>query len=153
MGKSFYTRRKTYKLVWAEGEELAGLEVRATATSLRYYMAITAIVDGDPPESFEDDDGVVYDFAANPKSEYDFIVKVLSKCLLDWNLTDEDEVPVPATEKGLWDQDREFLLYLARAWVDALGSISAPLAKPSDGGSSLAEESIPMETLSESLAS
>ncbi|KJK44437.1 hypothetical protein UK23_29495 [Lentzea aerocolonigenes] len=153
MGKGFFTRRKTYKLVWPEGEELAGLEARATATSLRKYMAITGIIDGEPPESFEDEDGTVYDFAANPDSQFEFIIKVFSTCLLDWNLTDEDEVPVPATEAGLWDQDREFVLILIRAWVDALGSISRPLAKPSVGGSSLAEELIPMESLSESLAS
>lgn len=153
MGKNSFVRRKTYTLTWPEGAELDGLEVRATATSLRNYLTASAITDGDVPDSFEDDDGTVWNFKDNPDSQFEFIVRQFSKSLLDWNLTTEDGIAVPATEESLWRQDREFAMITIRAWLDALATVSRPLPKPSPAGVPLAGESIPMEPLSESLAS
>jgi hypothetical protein len=160
MGKGFYVRHKTYKLTWAEGEELEGLEVRAKAIPFRTYLVVASLLDGDPPDVYEDTedcdrDGTptVYEFKDNPGSQFRFLVKAFSRALMDWNLTDDDGTPVPANEAGIWAQDREFVILTIRAWVDGLASVARPLERPSPAGVPLAGESIPMEPLSESLAS
>lgn len=145
-----YVRQKVYKLVWPEGAELEGLEVRVSATSVRNYMVAVAILDGAAPESFVDEDGELYEFADDPDKQFEFIVKKFSKGLLDWNLTTPDGEPVKAVEAEVWNQDREFVLIVTRAWLDALASVSRPLPQPSPAGQPLAGVSIPMETLSES---
>lgn len=146
-----FERRKIYRLEWPEGAELAGLEVRATPTSVRNYLVLTALVDGDAPDSYEDEDGA-WEFKGNLDGQFEFIVKKFSKCLLSWNLEDEG-IAVPATEASVWEQDREFVLVVIRAWLDSLASVSRPLETPSPAGTQSAVELIPMETLSESLAS
>ncbi|MCP2248734.1 hypothetical protein [Lentzea aerocolonigenes] len=149
MAKTTFTRRKIYKLVWPEGAELEGLEVRAKAIPFRAYLVIAALLDGDAPDTHEDDDGAVYDFKDNPDSQFEYVIKKFAEALVDWNLVEDDE-PVPADEKGIWSQDRELVLITIRAWIDALASVSRPLAQPSPAGEPLAGVSIPMETLSES---
>lgn len=148
-----YVRQKTYKLTWAEGEELEGLEVRAKAIPFRTYLVVGSLLDGDAPDTHEDDDGTVYAFKDNPASQFEFLVKTFAKALVSWNLTTEDGASVPADEAGVWAQDREFVILTIRAWVDGLASVSRPLAKPSPAGVPSAGVSIPMEPLSESLAS
>ncbi len=148
-----FVRQKTYTLTWPEGAELEGLQVRAAATQLRVYMLISAILDGDPPDSHTDDDGTVYEFKADPESTWRYTIKAFSRSLLGWNLTDKQGAEVAATEAEMWNQDREFVLIVIRAWLDALASVSRPLPTPSPAGTQLAVASIPMETLSENLAS
>jgi hypothetical protein len=145
-----YVRQKVYKLVWPEGAELEGLEVRVSATSIKNYMVAVAILDNDPPDSFVDEEGELYEFKDNGDRQFEFIVRKFSKGLLSWNLTTPDDEEIKAVEAEVWNQDREFVLIVTRAWLDALASVSRPLPKPSPAGQPLAGVSIPMETLSES---
>lgn len=160
MTKEFFVRRKTYTLKWPEGAELAGLQVRAKATSIRSYLVLTAVVDGNPPDVYEDteecDQGGTptnYDFAHDENAGFRFIARKFSDALLEWNLTTDDGEPVKPIEAEVWNQDREFFLVVVRAWLDALASVSRPLEEPSPAGVPLAVASIPMEPLSESRAS
>lgn len=80
-------------------------------------------------------------------------LKTMGEKLLSWNLEDEDGQPVPATSEGVLQQDKDLMIAICTAWLDALRGVSGPLEQTSpDGGPSL-EASIPMDVPSESLAS
>lgn len=78
-----------------------------------------------------------------------------AKRLVSWNLTDDDDRPIPATPEGLRDVDMSLVTALKDAWAEALTGVHKadplPVSSPS-GGPSLVE-SVPMEALSPSLAS
>lgn len=75
-----------------------------------------------------------------------------ARFLVSWNLEEEaDGSPVPCNVDGLLSADDELVLAIINAWVDAIGTISAPLDETSNGGLPLAGLEIPMETLSPSL--
>lgn len=146
-----FERKKIYKLEWPEDSEFAGLEARVKAANIRDYLALMAVLVRDAPDTYEDDDGS-WQLKGNIEQQFAFCVKKFAKSLVSWNL-EEDGVPVPADEEGLYAQDRDFVLAMIRAWTDALASVSPPLEVPSPAGTQSAVESIPMEPLSESLAS
>lgn len=143
-----YVRQKVYKLVWPEGAELEGLEVRASATSIRNYLVLSSILDGTPPDSYEDEEDGLFEFKSGKDEDFRFIVRKFSRALKSWNLTTDAGDSVKAIEAEVWNQDREMVLIVIRAWIDALASVSRPLPEPSPAGQPLAGVSIPMETLS-----
>jgi hypothetical protein len=66
----------------------------------------------------------------------------------EWNLEDEDDVPVPPTYAGFMDQDLNFQMAVAFAWLDAAIGTPGELGKDSSSGGQSPEVSIPMEVLS-----
>lgn len=124
---------KHYQLVFAN-PELNGLKVTARGLNIGDFMKVTGIgTEGNVPLSY--------------------MLQRFAESLVDWNLEDEDGIPVPATVEGVMSQDMDFMMGIAAVWIDALHGVSPPLASGSTGvGPSLAE-SIPMETPSVSLAS
>lgn len=75
------------------------------------------------------------------------------KVLVSWNITDDNDEPVPCTRDGLFAQDLELVRDLIEAWKDAVIGVAAPLEKPSPAGEMFPVASIPMETLSDARAS
>lgn len=73
--------------------------------------------------------------------------------LLSWNLEDGGGQPVPATAESVFQQDKDFMFEVAGKWMEAIHGVSAPLEQSSPVGEQSVEASIPMATLSESLAS
>ena len=68
--------------------------------------------------------------------------------LIEWNLEDEDDRPVPTTSEGMDDQDAAFGLYLWEQWTTAIqgkgdGGVgeNSPLGETSPDTSTLAEHS------------
>jgi len=53
--------------------------------------------------------------------------------LIEWNLED-DNGPVPPTLAGMKAQDTDFMLSIVKAWLDAIGTASAPLVGASSNG-------------------
>jgi hypothetical protein len=53
--------------------------------------------------------------------------------LIEWNLED-DNGSVPATLAGMKTQDADFMLSIVKAWLDAIGTASAPLVGASSNG-------------------
>lgn len=80
-------------------------------------------------------------------------LRAMANALISWNLETEDGTPVPATAESVYAQDQDMMLRLASAWLSAVKGISVPLEQPSTDGDRSLEESLPMEPLSESLAS
>jgi hypothetical protein len=76
--------------------------------------------------------------------------------LVSWNLEDEDtEQPVPPTEKGVLSVDHDLVVAMNNAWIQTLTGVHGadPLPESSTSGEQSPALSIPMEPLSEPLAS
>lgn len=81
-------------------------------------------------------------------------LREMGKALISWNLEDEESgEPVPVTPEAVMAQDQDLMIALAKGWTDGLRGIPAPLEPSSTDGPPSPEASIPMEPLSESLAS
>jgi hypothetical protein len=82
-------------------------------------------------------------------------MKEFRERLVSWNLTDEDDQPIPATPEGLRLVDTSLASALKQAWVQSITGVHAadPLPQSSPSGEPSPVESIPMEALSQSLAS
>jgi hypothetical protein len=72
--------------------------------------------------------------------------------LVSWNI-EIDGNPVPATLDGLLALDHDFGIRIVRNWLFETSAVPRPLDDDSTSGEQSAVESIPMEALSESLAS
>lgn len=82
-------------------------------------------------------------------SMLDPILEDFSSMIVEWNLEDHDGTPVPATASGLRDQDPALVLAIVTALIE-VSTVAAPLERRSRDGDPSLEESMPMETLSES---
>jgi hypothetical protein len=148
----FVRQRRTYRLVWSEGE-FTGLEVVASSASVAGYRQIAewATRQYSWPPTTED------------LMKLDELHEVFGEMLVSWNLerpkldehgheivdADGSRVvePVPPTVDGLRQQDPEFTLAVIVAWMDAVAGVPAPLGGPSSSGERSLEESLPMDVL------
>lgn len=117
------------------GHPYHGAEARVRGMSIGEYMAATGL------------DGSDGDNAAASMQRF-------SERLISWNLT-VDGAPVPATPDGVKEIDQGLARALQNAYVEAIIGVhrSDPLPETSPSGEPSPEVSIPMEPLSESLAS
>ena len=135
-----YVRNKRYKLVFAD-EEFAGLEVVTRPLPIGDYLEMVALMDERPETLRQSKDKSVN------------ILGIFAGALISWNLEADDGTPVPATLEGMTSQDYELCLEVIRAYIDAINGVPAPLDEPSPSGEPSLEASLPMEPLSQSLAS
>lgn len=142
----FTPNRTTYRLDFSDVEEATlgsgdALEVRARSAEMGTFLDMTALaaIGSDPkPEDAAKVGELMAGFA---------------KVLKSWNITDEDESPVPATLAGLRTLEFPFVMQMVRAWIQATAGVAAPLAPTSSGGAAALVASLPMEPSSESRAS
>jgi hypothetical protein len=129
-------KNKNVVLKFAEDHDLYGLEVRLRGMNIGEYLAFTGY-DGGDGETVAG------------------LIKRFGEHLMSWNLEEEDGSDVPATPEAVGAQDHELILALANAWTDALAGVhkADPLQESSPSGGPSPEVSIPMEPLSENLAS
>ena len=77
-----------------------------------------------------------------------------AEALISWNLEDGQGQVLPCTLESVRNYpDYEFMATLANTWVEAVTGVKDELGKGSPSGDTFPEGSIPMETLSPSLAS
>lgn len=137
-----YRRKaKLYTLKWAEGHELHGLEVTCKGLTVERMLSLVSLAAG-----LQGGD------VAGKLGEAEKLFRSFARCLVGWNLEDEDGAPVPATYDGIAAQDLDFVTGLVTTWIDAVASVGSPLPPSSDGGPPSAPAlSMPMEPLSPSL--
>lgn len=121
---------RTVKIQFAEGHEHHGAEARARRMSLGEWEAV---IEGD-------EDNALAEFTQR---------------LVSWNLTDDDDQPIPATAEGLRQVDTSLVTALKNAWLQSIVGVHTadPLSQSSPSGAPSLVESVPMEALSPSLAS
>jgi hypothetical protein len=139
----FRRQSKVFRLVWPEGHDNHGLEVKVGALSIGELSKIGGMAELD----LQADNG------PEAMAALDEMLALFADKLASWNLEDEDGAPVPADLDGVRGQDLDFIMEMVDAWMTAAAGVLPPLSSGStDGGTPLAA-SIPMEPLSESLAS
>lgn len=121
---------KTVKIQFAEGHEHHGAEARVRRMSFGEWEDLVASGEVDEMQEFRER-------------------------LVSWNLTDENDQPIPATAEGLRLVDTSLAGALKQAWIQSITGVHTadPLPQSSPSGEPSPVESIPMEALSPSLAS
>lgn len=127
---------KTYRLRF-DDPDMEGLEVVARSVPVRTFVGLMALASSDDP-------------SASSIEEIGKLFDAFGGALLDWNLTDEHGDPIPATREAVGNQDVDFMLRVALAWMAAIGDAPAPLGAGSTGGRRSVELSLPMVPSSES---
>ena len=136
-------QRKTYRLVFDSSTEWAGLEVVLRGLSVDSLTKLAALADLK--------DVAKDDFSPEMIEQLEPVWAVLSQGLVSWNLTDENDNPVPVDHfRG---EDMGMLLFILDQWAETVGGVTAGLKARSSGGSPFPEASLPMEALSENRAS
>lgn len=144
-------RRSKAVLLRFDDPEFEGLEVRVRRPSLGELLDIS--------EQADNVVGDVSDMDAEQIAQAKSLLGEFARFLLSWNL--EEEVidaagqptdvydPVPATLDGLMSQDLGFVLSVFQMWMATMGSVPAPLDRPSPAGSPSAAPPIlpPVEPL------
>jgi hypothetical protein len=138
----FVVARTVYKLTFADAE-YEGMVVRVRAMSFGESLRAGFEL------AWEDDDDLPAR-KVKQRQMHDMFIEHL----LDWNLTDEDEQPIPPTYEGLLSLEANFVGMLVGTWRVGRSAVAAPLDRPSDGGGTSEDvESTLTEIKSESLAS
>jgi len=128
-------KMKRINLNFEAGHDLHGLEVSLRGLSLGNFLELQGMGEVD-------------------RSSLAGQLRRFAESLIVWNLEDEDTgEPIPATREAVFEQDQDLMLQLATAWLDALAGVPAPLDETSPDGKPSLVESIPMESLPQSLVS
>lgn len=136
-----YKRPKATFALSFEDETMEGLEVRCQSVSLETYLRVFELTTG----------GV--DFTPANRDRLSEVLDTFCASVIEWNLEDEDDQPLPCTAATVMAQDRAFIVRLIDAWVTGMVEVPGPLPKPSVAFVTSLEQSLPMEPLSENLAS
>lgn len=126
MGKGYKRELKLYRLRF-EDPDMAGLEVVAKSLRLREFLDMNAL-------------------AGDIQSEADAekMYRRFGDALVEWNLLDENDEPVPATYEGLADQELDFVLDIIRAWQQAIAGVDPTSPAGLNSGGISPEASLPM---------
>lgn len=136
--------RKTYRLVWPEGHEMHGTEVRARSLPLGAFLELLELAAGI-------DFGSLAASSITPEAAVAVrqVLEAFGGALVEWNL-DDDEGPVPASFEGVCRLDVDVVMPVIDAWMEAVAGVSGPLGPASPNGDRSQEASLPMDPLSES---
>lgn len=133
----FKAKKKLYRLIFAD-EDMAGLEVTMTSVPMGDLLKLQQL----DPKS-----------ASNDPKEFRELLEIFAGAMLEWNLEDDDDQPVPISVDAFLKQDLDFIFEIIKAWSDAVAGVSAPLDGGSTSGGTSLEASIPMDVSSPSLSS
>lgn len=111
-------KRVTYKLKFYGAYE--GLEVRCKGATIDQVVRFQTLLSGGLTDNTDEGQAARIE-----------IIETLDSKLISWNLTDDNDVPVPLT---LVNEDWSLVLTLARSWIDAGVEISRPLDPASSNG-------------------
>ena len=135
-------KRTLYRLTF-EDPDLEGLEVvtrRPSVDGLLRFVELYEQVQGLDEESFKPEDIKLL------TSLFERFVKVL----VEWNVEDDDDQPVPRTVEGLQGLELDFTMQIIESWITGMFQAPPPLPGASEPGSVPPEASLPMEALSPS---
>lgn len=137
----FRPEEDVYRLRFKD-PKLDGLVVDMAGMEVGSFMELAGMADLDP-KSFRPED--------IPRIRRLF--EIVAEGLIEWNLLDRNNEPVPADIKGLLAQKVPLVFAIVEGWMTAVGSVPAPLEQPSADGRLSAVASLPMEPRSASLPS
>jgi hypothetical protein len=127
-------KRKTYNLRWPEGHVHHGLFVKLRGLSIKDLNTVQSMR------------GMTSETDIDDKTLRN-VLGILSRRIVEWNLTDDDGNVIPHDVETLADEDFGMIMDVLNAWTKAVTSVPAPLGERSTSGAQFQEQSIPMETL------
>lgn len=136
---------KVYRLNFTD-PEMDGLVVMAKSISTGRLMQLMRLA----VRFSEEQGGTSRAFSDEDLAAIDGLLAGFAQALVEWNLLDDDDQPVPANLEGLQDQEFDFVLTIIMAWLNAVGAVSPDLGKDSNSGPRFPEVSLPTERLSPS---
>lgn len=125
-------KRPSYTLRWPEGHPRHDLVVTLRGLSLKDLGELTGL-QGMTAESFDSE-------------RLDPVLRIISKKMIRWNVTDDEGNPVPTDADTLAEEDFGMIMDIIQGWQQAVTGVSRDLGKGSTSGKPFPEESIPMET-------
>jgi len=133
----YKAKLKTYLVRFDEGHEYHGAEARLRGMTYGEWEQVTGLDGGEGDENG----------GASVRRFVDH--------LISWNLEDDDGKPLPMTMDAVKTIDHDLVAALNNAWVQTLIGVhdGDPLPESSPSGGPSLAASVPMEALSESLAS
>lgn len=135
-----YKRNRTVDLKFGpDTGEMAGFEISLRRLSVEETLDISELAD-------IPDDTPIHE---QKKLVRELTDRVAEK-IVSWNLDDDNDQPIPPSGTALRAEDLAFVQEIVTAWLDAIGSVSAPLAQTSSAGVPSEVSSIPMDALSPS---
>ena len=105
---------KVFKLKF-EDPEMDGLVVRVRSVKLGKLMKLVRAMDLDTEKMTAEDLNLIDD-----------VFQTFAGAIVDWNLEDEKDQPVPTTLEGIYEQELDFVMEIVAAWVDALTGVECP---------------------------
>lgn len=136
--------RKTYRLVWPAGHDMAGTEVLARSLPLGIFIDVLELAAG-VDFTHLDATSITPEAAQAVKQ----LLGMFADALIEWNL-DDDEGEVPADYQGLRRLDVDVAMPMVDAWIEAVAGVSGPLGQTSPAGDKSLEASMPMDAPSAS---
>lgn len=133
-------KAKKYHLTFDESTGHDGLEATMRSISTANLLLIQKLGSG-------------FNAANLDPEAFEQLVKILSDSMIEWNVEDDDDQPVPTTVEGILSQDPDLIMTIITVWTTAAGGIKAPLGGGSTSGGKSLEESLQMATLSPSPSS
>jgi hypothetical protein len=129
----FTPEERRYKLDFAEGHPLHGLEVTMGSLTMAEYNGILkrSLIKGVTQETIDANDAMIELFVSK---------------LISWNLTDREGKPVPRDKEGVESQDRTYMNMIMTSWQIAMVGVSEELGKDSPNGELSEEESLGLES-------
>jgi len=137
----FQAPRRTYSLEF-EGEDFDGLVVKVRPPTVGEALANFDL------SWMQAEDISEKERLGRLRDLYELFVSRL----VSWNLEVDGEL-VPTTIDGLLSLDNDFGIRIVRSWLFETSAVPRPLAESSPAGEVPEDLSLPMETLSTSLAS
>jgi len=129
----FRPERTIYRLTFENSTGLEGLVVRIKSCTIKEFNRIMWLGQQNTTESEQE----VNDL---------FVSK-----LVEWNLLDDDDHPVPLTQEGLDTQEPSLMAAIILAWHSAMTEVKAPLRSDSGNGRRLEEAELGLGKSSASL--
>ena len=136
----FKVQARVYVLDFT-GTAYEGLEIRARSIPMEEFAKLALLKDITPADMSD----------ALTTLHRKFVDSVIS-----WNFEDDDDQPIPVTVEAFASLEQKapgITLDVVKAWMTAIAGVSDPLGEGSLSGKTSVEGSIPMEALSNHLAS
>ncbi len=141
-GKPRYKRKRTLYQLTFEDPDLEGLEVTTRRVSIEGLKRFA--------EMFDTAQSLGLDVPGDDKAlkpEHLGLIEQLfaafARVIVEWNLDDDDDEPVPATTEGLLSLDLDFGMKLVESWIAGMVVAPPPLPGSSPSGGNSPEEQTP----------
>lgn len=139
-------KSKVYRIRVESGEH-TGLDMTVRAVKLGKFVSIARMSTSLDVETLKSGKGTTVTDATDTFSGMTELFDEFSKSLVSWNVeapTDPDLdgendewIPVPANQSGVYAQEFDFVMFLIGEWIGAMGGIPDPLErKPNEGENS-----------------